>query len=68
MLAESAAASVVCRSCCTMVHEEEQGRAEGWKKTLTGGPGVTERPKKNGCDSKFENKVFPMSKNRQNLT
>ena len=46
MLAESAAASVVCRSCCTMVHEEEQGRAEGWKKTLTGGPGVTERRKK----------------------
>jgi hypothetical protein len=26
MLAESAAAGVVCRSCCTMVHEEEQGR------------------------------------------
>jgi len=34
MLAESAAAGVVCRSCCTMVHEEEQGRVEedpdGW--------------------------------------
>ena len=48
MLAESAAASAVCRSCCTMVHEEEQGRAEGWKKTLTGGLGVTERRKNMG--------------------
>ena len=60
MLAEPTAAGVVCRPCCTRRNKGEVD-PDGWAR----GDGETQ---KKGCDSKFENKVFPMSKNRQNLT